>query len=168
MGPSFERLCHEHYDRLARVVFLIVGSRQEALDITQETFARAYEHWTQVQRMENPEGWLYRVGTNLAISWRRRSLRRLRPVGASNAVPAPEVPDPTLALALFRLTPGQRAVVVLRFYLDLSVDATARSLGKRPGTVRALTSQAMTRLRADLGETFLEERDEDPAPRTAD
>jgi DNA-directed RNA polymerase specialized sigma24 family protein len=55
------------------------------------------------------------------------------------------------------------AAVVLRFYLDLSIDSTAEALGKSPGTVRALTSQGIARLREDLGPSWLEERDDETA-----
>jgi RNA polymerase sigma factor (sigma-70 family) len=63
--------------------------------------------------------------------------------------------------ALRSLTPSQRAAVTLRYYADWSVDEVARALGKRPGTVRALTSQAFTRLRALLQD----EEVDDEAPR---
>jgi DNA-directed RNA polymerase specialized sigma24 family protein len=68
--------------------------------------------------------------------------------------------DPGIRTALAGLPPAQRAAVVLRFYLDLSIDDTAQVLGKRPGTVRALTSQGVARLREDLGATWLEVHDE--------
>ena len=80
--------------------------------------------------MENPVGWLMRVATNFSLSNRRRSVRRV------HTLPAPEPTadvqgDPALSAALATLTPSQRAAVVLRFYLDLSIEDTARTLGKR-------------------------------------
>jgi RNA polymerase sigma-70 factor (sigma-E family) len=156
---GFDEFCRGHYTEVVRVAYLVTGDRQEALDVAQETFARAYERWGRVSTMENPVGWLMRVATNLSVSQRRRSNRR------SRAVPPPqpvfETPgDPAVEAALMKLTPAQRAVVVLRFYLDLSIEETARTLGKRAGTVRALTSQGVARLREQLGESWLEVRDE--------
>jgi RNA polymerase sigma factor (sigma-70 family) len=157
-GSSFEEMCRRHYTEVVRVAFLVTGDGQEALDVAQETFARAYERWGQVSTMENPVGWLMRVATNLSLSHRRWSLRRAPP---SAHEPATDVQgDPGVSAALATLTPSQRAAVVLRFYLDLSIEDTARTLGKRPGTVRALTSQGVARLREQLGDSWMEVRDE--------
>ncbi len=156
---GFERLCHEHYERVARAAFLIVADREEALDIAQETFARAYEHWGQVVKMHNQAGWLYKVASNLAIS-RVRRITRTRHHAEPVAIDAPMPSDPRLAAVLAALSPAQRAVLVLRFYLDMSVDATSVALRKRPGTVRALTSQGIARLRDELGATWQEVTDE--------
>ena len=138
---------------------MIVGDRNEALDIAQETFARAYERWGSVSKMENQRGWLYRVAANLAISRFRRTRRG---VGADvpTTVDPPNPSDPALSRALAALPPAQRAALVLRFYLDLSIDATAQALGKRPGTIRALTSQGVARLRDELGASWMEISDE--------
>ncbi len=156
---GFEELCHRHYTEVVHVAFLVTGDRQEALDVAQETFARAYERWGQVSVMENAGGWLVRVATNVSLSERRRSSRRaLSPSMTPSMSDSP--PDPGMRAALASLTPAQRAAVVLRFYLDLSIQDTAQMLGKRPGTVRALTSQGIARLREQLGESWLEVRDE--------
>ena len=157
--PRFEEVCRDHYAEVVRVAFLITGDRQEALDVAQETFARAYERWGHVSAMENPVGWLVRVAANLSLSHRRRTTRTPR-VTRSDDV-APSLPaDPTIQTALATLTPAQRAAVVLRFYLDMSIEDTAKALGKKEGTVRALTSQGVRRLREQLGTSWMEVRDE--------
>ena len=79
----------------------------------------------------------------------------------STALPASEPAtdaqgDPAVTAALAALTPSQRAAVVLRFYLDLSIQDTARTLGKRPGTVRALTSQGVDSAARTTGNSWLE------------
>ena len=152
---DFEGLCRTQYGPLTRAAFLIVGDREEAMDIAQETLARALERWDQVQKMENQVGWLYRVATNQAISHRRRRRTSSTTEPFTNDEPS----DPVLARALATLTPSQRAVIVLRFYLDRSVDETAEILSKAPGTVKALTSQGLSRLRDELGESWLEVSD---------
>jgi RNA polymerase sigma-70 factor (ECF subfamily) len=144
---AFEALCREEYAAVVRTAWLITGDREEALDIAQETFARAYERWRTVSALERPGGWLQRVAGNLAISWRRRQ-RRHAPGPAPDVVASPVAgPDSQLIEALRSLSPGQRTAIVLRYYADLSVEDTATALRKRPGTVRALTSQGFTRLR---------------------
>ena len=149
---SFEALCREEYVRVARTAFLITGDREEASDVAQEAFARAYEHWRRVARMERPGAWVQRVAANLAISWGRS--QRVRRVFLERADLPEAVPDTAGDVdtmgALAALTPAQRAVVVLRYFADQSIEDTARALHKRPGTVRALSSQGLRRLRSAM------------------
>jgi RNA polymerase sigma-70 factor (sigma-E family) len=147
---AFEALCREEYAAVVRTAWLITGDREEALDVAQETFARAYERWRTVQDLDRPAAWLQRVAGNLALSWRRREKRYLRTQVSARTMEPPETADEELLAALRALTPAQRTAIVLRFYGDLSVDDTASALGKRPGTIRALTSQGMERLRTLL------------------
>jgi RNA polymerase sigma-70 factor (sigma-E family) len=151
MGPDdeFERLCRAQYAKVVRTAYWMTGDREEALDLAQEALTRARERWRTVATMDRPDAWVQRVVVNLALSARRR--RRLIPRLLSHrletSVSGPEAPDPQLRGALLSLTPAQRAVIVLRFYADRSVAEVADDLGKRPGTVRALTSQGLGRLR---------------------
>jgi RNA polymerase sigma factor (sigma-70 family) len=109
--------------------------------------------------MERPGGWTQRVVVNLAMTWRRRQrLARERRARGSEAIDGPDETVPTIVAALRMLPPEHRAVVVLRYYADLSIEETADALGKRPGTVRSLASQGLARLRALMAEQ--EVRDE--------
>ena len=148
---AFGELCSAEYEGIVRTAFLMTGDRDEAVDLAQETFARAYAHWSTVSTLDRPGAWLQRVAANLAISWIRRAAVRRRGIPTDRpATTSIELPDPELIDALRSLSPAQRAVVALRFYADRSVEETAAILGKRPGTVRALTSQALARLRLVL------------------
>jgi RNA polymerase sigma-70 factor (sigma-E family) len=151
-SAGFEGFCRAEYAPVVRLAFWMTGDRQEALDLAQEAFARAYERWRRVSKMDRPEAWVQRVTVNLALLARRRRrlLPRLRAQAEERVMPEPEVRDPDLARALLLLTPAQRAVIVLRYYADRSVEETAHDLGKQPGTVRALTSQGLARLRKAL------------------
>jgi DNA-directed RNA polymerase specialized sigma24 family protein len=147
---AFVELCRDEYAAVVRSAYLITGSREDALDLAQETFARAYEQWRTVSQMDRPAAWLQRVVANLAISSHRRrrlAARKLAMVPRESPV---RLDDSSSFTGLDALTPAQRAVIVLRYYADLSVDQTASALGKRPGTVRALSSQALGRLRDGL------------------
>ena len=149
---SFDRFCRDHHTSVVRTVFLITGDRQEAEDLAQEAFARAFERWNTVAALDRPEAWVQRVAANLAVSWWRRAMvRRRAPVAAPEFVEAPELPDLELRQAILQLSPAQRAAIVLRFYADRSIEDVAETLGKRPGTVRALTAQGVARLRVLLG-----------------
>jgi RNA polymerase sigma-70 factor (sigma-E family) len=152
---AFESLWREEYARVYRTAFLVTGDRQEAADVTQEAFARAYERWRTVSRAERPGAWVQRVAVNLALSWRRR--QRLRPRETAAAPPEVgqpyELPDPELFAALRSLPAQQRATVVLRHWADLSIEETARTLGKRPGTVKSLDAQGLANLRKRLADS---------------
>jgi RNA polymerase sigma-70 factor (sigma-E family) len=152
---AFETLWREEYARVFRTAVLVTGNRQEAADVTQEAFARAYERWRSVSQAERPGAWVQRVAVNLALTWRRRQRLRHREIALQpTAVAAePELPDPELFAALRALPPHQRAAVVLRHWADLSIEETARTLGKSPGTVKALTSQGLANLRRTLAQS---------------
>ena len=148
-GAGFEEMCRAEYASVVRAAYLVTGDREEALDVAQEAFERAYARWNRVCHLDRPGAWTQHVAVNLAISWRRRQRRRAAsPVEVREpAAPPPGEPDEELMAPLRALTPAQRATIVLRYYADRSVEDVARALGKRPGTVRALTAQGLARLR---------------------
>jgi RNA polymerase sigma-70 factor (sigma-E family) len=157
---AFQKLCREEYAGIVRTAYLITGDREDALDLAQEAFARAYERWRTVSRMDRPGAWVQRVVANLAVSWRRHQRVRGRARRALESVPivsAPEAPDTGLLEALAAISPAQRTAIVLRFYADLSVEEVAQVLDKRPGTIRALTAQGMARLRSLLANREVED-----------
>lgn len=158
---GFDRMCRDEYARIVRTAYLITGDREEAVDLAQEAFSRAYERWKVVSQLDRPGAWVQRVVANLSLSWRRR--RRLLgrvPIPPPDPTAGPGGTDMELLEALTSLTPAQRAAIVLRYYADQPVEQVARALGKRPGTIRALTSQGLARLRE-----FLREEAEDDARR---
>lgn len=151
---AFERLCRDEYPSVTRTAYLITGDREEAVDIAQEALARAYERWRVVSQLDRPGAWLQRVAGNLAISWRRRQRYVSRSAleiedRADRLAPGSDL---DLMEALQFLSPAQRAVVVLRYYADQPINQVAKALDKQPGTVRALASQGLARLRESLRE----------------
>lgn len=137
-------------------VRVIVGDLATAEDVTQEAFARAYISWPKLWPEGNPGGWVHRVATNLAISWRRRAGRELRAVARLGrrtelTVPAPDA-HPELHRAIAGLPPRQRAAVALHYVLGLSMEEAAEAMGCRPGTVKSLLHGARGRLRKELRE----------------
>ena len=134
-----------------------------ALELTQEALARACARWDRVGRLDSPSAWTYRVAINLANSqFRRARYERLARGRAAlrlsvEPVPADTIIDQDVRRAVAALPRRQRQAVVLRYLLDLSVDDTAVRMRCATGTVRALTSQGISRLRlsptlADLRE----------------
>ena len=144
---------------MTRTAYLITGDREEAVDIAQEALARAYERWRVVSELDRPGAWLQRVAGNLAISWRRRQRYVSRSAVEIDERADKLAPGSDLELmeALQFLSPAQRAVVVLRYYADQPIDQVAKALNKQPGTVRALASQGLARLREFLSEEVEDE-----------
>lgn len=117
-----------------------------------EALARAYERWDEVATYTNPEGWCYRTGLNWARSWLRRR-KRSRPKDlllAKTEQITDITPDTDLARAIVALSDEQRAVVILRFYRDWTVEQTADALGIAPGTVKSRLSRATDQLQQHL------------------
>ena len=155
--------CRREHLRLVASMTLYTGDRDLAAELAQEALARAYRDWTRVQAMPEPAAWTHRVAVNLANShFRRRRYERAARERAASQPPrvqgSPEVGvDHQVRRALLALPRRQREAVVLRFLLDLSVETTAERMGCAPGTVRALTTQAIGKLRANPALTDLQE-----------
>jgi len=133
------------------VLALTLRDDELARDATAEGMTRAYQRWSDVQAYSNPAGWVYRVGLNWALSWRRKFRRESsHPVlPEPGAVPSSHF-HPELDDAIARLPVDQRAVVVLRYHLDWSEAAIAEALEIAPGTVKSRTSRAIERLRSSI------------------
>jgi RNA polymerase sigma-70 factor (sigma-E family) len=137
---------------LSRAAFLLTGNRDAAEDLVQETYLVMVRRWRRIDRVD-PEPYVRRIMYSRFIDgWRRRRLLELptwrlpeTPSGNDEAVTSAD--RLTLGTALARLTPRQRAVLVLRFYEDLTEVATADVLGISPNTVKSQTRVALQRLR---------------------
>jgi RNA polymerase sigma-70 factor (ECF subfamily) len=151
---SFEDFYRAEWASLFRAVSFTLGDRELAREATDEAMARAFERWEQVAAMASPAGWTFRVAVNFARNRvRRRWLERARPLRHDG--PAHEldgVADPALARAVRSLPLDQRAVVVMRFYLDWPVDDVAAALGVAAGTVKSRLHRALRRLESTLRE----------------
>jgi RNA polymerase sigma-70 factor (ECF subfamily) len=153
---AYEAFVRERYGRVIATIQLIVRDRATAEDLAQETFARAYLSWAKLHPDGNPAGWVHRVATNLALSWRRRAGRELRAIQrfgrrADLTVAAPEA-HPELERAVAGLPPRQRAAVALHYVLGLSMEECGQAMGCAAGTVKSLLFSARESLRKTLGE----------------
>lgn len=154
----FAELVAASWGSLYRTAYLLVGRRGEAEDLVQDALARTYASWSKVRDVDAAPAYAHRILLNTATSWfRKRSWREERP---TDTLPETGLDQdlslrPTVIDALDRLAPRQRAVVVLRFYEDLSVAQTAEVLGVSTGTVKSQTSDALARLRHLLGDAVV-------------
>ncbi|WP_203791643.1 SigE family RNA polymerase sigma factor [Paractinoplanes rishiriensis] len=140
------------YGSLLRTAFLLCGDRGKAEDLVQTTLAKTVVVWSRLQRSEGIDRYVQRVLVNTFVtstrrrSWWERPLGRLVESQAPDEYMGVEQRD-LLRRALEGLPARQRAVVVLRFYEDLSEQDTARALGCSVGTVKSLSSRGLQTLR---------------------
>ncbi len=142
---------------LMRTAYLLTQDHQLAEDLVQTALFKAALRWQRITG--DPEPYVRRILYTESISWWRRRSRRVAESAPRYDEPAGAGVDVDLQLslerALQRLTPRQRAVLVLRYYEDLTEVEAARVLGVGVGTVKSMHRQALARLRAaapDLGE----------------
>jgi RNA polymerase sigma-70 factor (ECF subfamily) len=148
-GRSFDDFYTGARASIARALALSLGDVDLATDATDEALARAYERWPTVSRLDRPEGWVYRVAMNWALSIlrrRRRSDHRLYDPGADTAA----VSDPDVHAALAELDVKHRSVIVCRHLLGWSVADTAAALNVREGTVKSRLHRAHRILQSRL------------------
>lgn len=170
---GFEQFVRDRSVGLLRTAYLLTGSRTDAEDLLQEALTGLARSWPKVVRAGNPEAYARRALHNAAIDgYRRRSARPVVVGEPSLATPAGGDPFAdsdrrvTLQQALARLTPRQRAVLVLRFYEQHTEAETAQVLECSVSTVKSQTRHALKRLRElnpHLAATF----DIEPTPEEA-
>lgn len=155
---EFAELVHACWASLYRTAYLMLGDAAEAEDLVQTALAKTYASWRRVRSVEAAPGYARTTLVNTAASWfRKKGWRNERPTEVLPEVAhETDLSDrPTVMDALSTLPPRQRAVVVLRYYEDLSIAQVAHALGITEGTVKSQTSEALTKLRALLGDSVI-------------
>ncbi|AVV40535.1 sigma-70 family RNA polymerase sigma factor [Streptomyces sp. ID05-04B] len=143
---------------LFRSALLLCGDRDEADDLVQTTLVKVVLGARRHGRLDNLEAYARKTLVNTFIAGRRRFWRRERSYGELPDVAArPTDRDAGLVVraALAALPPKQRAVLVLRYWEDLGVAATAELLGMRESTVKSHTARGLAALRAVVREEFV-------------
>jgi RNA polymerase sigma-70 factor (sigma-E family) len=152
-GDGFEAFVRVAGPRLRRSAFLMTGDAHLADDLVQVALAKVAPRWAAVVAGGDPAPYVRRVMFTTAAGWRRRrwqsaeESRAAVPDGACRGVDV----DARIELrrALTALTPHQRAVIILRFYDDLTETETAATLRCSVGTVKSQTARALARLRTN-------------------
>ena len=155
---EFTEFVHASWASLHRTAYLLLGDRAEAEDLVQTTLAKTYASWSKVRDVGSAPAYARTVLVNTAASWfRKKSWRNERPTASlpDSGHETDPTDRPVLIGALAQLPPRQRAVIVLRYYDDLSVGQTAEALGCSEGTVKSQTSDALTKLRGLLGDAVI-------------
>jgi RNA polymerase sigma-70 factor (sigma-E family) len=149
---SFTAFVTAHYARLLHVADLIVGDRGRAEDVLQSVLERTYLRWGTIGQ-DNPLGYVRAGLTNARTDWWRRGFARERPraslpdVRTSPDHAARVAGRDAIQRALAVLTRRERAVIVLRYFEDLSEAEIARTLGVAAGTVKSTCARALAKLR---------------------
>lgn len=162
---AWETLVREHQQPLFRLAYLLLGDADEAEDVTQEAFVRAFHalHRFDLARPLRP--WLLRIVANLARNRRRalgRYLAALLRAGRAEPEPTGSIGEHSgqqweaqqLWQAVRRLRPDDQQIIYLRYFLDLSEAETAAALAVAPGTVKSRLHRATSRLRQVVDAEF--------------
>jgi RNA polymerase sigma-70 factor (ECF subfamily) len=167
LGPdtrAFDRFFAEHEPSLYGYLRRMVSSDEVALELAQESFFRAWQHFDEVSAYDRPGAWLYRIATNLAVSHLRRrwpaAFTDLASERGDDDIAAEErFADPSdfardsaerdaIGRVLRQLPERQRAALLLRAVHGLSCDEIAQALGLSPVAARKLLSRGRERFRA--------------------
>ena len=147
----FEHFFAEHYGPITRALAVAIGSSQEAEELAQEAFTRAYRRWPDVSRVERPATWVYVVAIREHGHRSSRAARRPHPLHARLTDQFVEVEDARdFAQRIQALPPRQRVAVVLRFQAGLSLQEIAEAMSCAVGTLKATLHAALRRLEVEL------------------
>lgn len=150
---AFTQFVREQSATLHRAAYALTGDGHLAQDLVQETLARLFEIWPRIE-LVNPGGYAHTTLVRTYLSMRRRRSFFERPISTPPDLPAPPEPDSllrhTLHAALAELSATDRAVLVLRYICDLSVEQVAHDLGRSPTAIRSASKRALGRLKVLL------------------
>jgi RNA polymerase sigma-70 factor, ECF subfamily len=165
-AQAWEQLVRVHQQAIFRLAYLFLGDADDAEDIAQETFVRAYHALGRFDTTHALKPWLMRITTNLCHNWRRgvsRYLAVLQQVWRREPAVSPpflqaeqQIESETLWKAVRRLRPEDQQVIYLRYFLECSEAETAAVISVAPGTVKSRQHRALARLRQVL------EKDDSP------
>ena len=163
--PSFEEYAAVSWSMLYRSAYLLAGNHADAEDLAQQTLIKTHRAWPKVSASDSVNAYVRRILTNTFLSSRRPRARRLELLtdevpewGTSGttagAAGSPAALDDQMVLwpHVRKLPPQQRAVIVLRYFEDLSEAEIAETLGCSRGTVKSTAHRALKSLKAALEE----------------
>ncbi|WP_460459225.1 SigE family RNA polymerase sigma factor [Angustibacter peucedani] len=151
---SFDEFYRTTGRRVVHHVYAMTGNRTEAQDCVQEAYARAWQRWSHVRGLDDPEAWVRTVARRVAVSrWRRTrtAARHLLVHGREEHTAAPGEAHVVLVDALRQLPEAQRHAIVLHHLVGLSVEQVAHETGSPVGTVKARLHRGRAALAEVIG-----------------
>lgn len=164
--PDLEAFVAREHPRLLGTISLYLGDHAVAEEVVQDALVAVASRWARVSCMASPGAYAHRTAMNIATSALRRrgAERRARARAGLESAAVHEDPDTvarlTVRAAVHDLPGPQREVVVLRYFLQLTVAETASRMARSEQAVRNLTHRAMRQLRESLGVEFDTRREE--------
>lgn len=166
-GEGFEAYAVSDMARLTRLASMLTGNRESARDLVQETLMQVGCAWSRIDRDGNPGG--YATTTMSRLAWRQSARSRAELTLLRRHTPTQTAHDDfkrvddaaALRAGMHALGARQRAVLVLRFYSDLSEAEVARALECSVGTIKSQTARGLANLRAHLQRSIPQLDDED-------
>jgi RNA polymerase sigma-70 factor (sigma-E family) len=162
-AAEFDEFVAASSDPLLRTAYLMVWDAAEAEDLVQECLLAVARRWPRVRKMDHPHAYARRILVNLALDGSQRRMRHRQELVGDETATLSAMPDEPsarvlnavgvraeLIAALGTLPPRQRAVLVLRYFEDLSELQAAELLGCSVGTVKSTASRGLTRLETAL------------------
>jgi len=155
-AQTFEEYAAATWSSLYRRAYLLSGNHADAEDLAQQALIKAHGAWSRVSRAESPDAYVRRILTNTFLSMKRPKGPRLELLAGENPpeLVSPPIDGPEDRLALWphvrALPPRQRAVIVLRYYEQLSEAEIADALGCSRGNVKSTAHRALQNLRSAL------------------
>lgn len=150
---AWESIVEEHYQKIYAFTYFFARSREEAEDLTQEAFLKAYKSRSSLRERESVKSWLYTITRHVCID-RKRWWKRIAEValGDREQRAAEQHPEDAMTLKkLVRELPDrQREVFVLRHWHGFSTEESAKLLGINEGTVKSHLSRAIEKLKQGL------------------
>lgn len=149
---AFAEFVHARWPSLYRTAYVLCGEHAMAEDLVQSALTKAYTSWSKVCAASSMEAYVCGIMFNEIKRWRRRrSWSAETPAEFLPERPTHPSSDPAddhaLMDAILGLPPGQRAIIVLRYYQDMTADSVAEVLGCSVGTVKRQTHDAIKKLR---------------------
>lgn len=153
---GYREFVQSRLDRLRRAAYLLCGDWHTADDLVSTALVKLLRHWRRVATMAHPDAYARQVLLRAWLDERRRPWHReqtwAQPPDQHQAGPESGLDRLTVLHYLAGLPPRRRAVLVLRYFCDLTVEETAETLGIGTGTVKSQTARALEALRIRLAE----------------
>lgn len=167
---DFEIFFEATWPRLFRTTYAVAGDAASAEEALQSAFTKAYASWRKVRSVDHPEAYVRRMAINEVLGVRRRAWWKSEITTAelplTDSVPSAEasiVDREVMWQSICALPIRQRAVIVLRYYEDLSEQQIADALGCSTGTVKSQASAALAALRVRSAPTVESQQVGDPS-----
>lgn len=141
----------QNYNKYYRIAFGYVHNEADALDIVQEGAYKAIYHSDKLKKQEYADTWICRIIMNEAVEFLRKNKKDYVELEKCEMGKEEVYEDVDLQTALDRLSPGEKSVVILRYFEDMSLEQVAQAEGENISTIKSRLYRALGKLKISLG-----------------